>query len=225
MSVLRPSSWRLVWALTLGAGVAVCGSGLAFGASGPTLTAGRGCYLVKQPVRVRGRGFAPNRTYVLSVDGVYFGQDTTAADGTLSPSAILPGGLPAGYAQAVDTVQASDGTSSATAEFTLTRPAGARFLATSGSGTSVKAPIEVWGFSLSGKRVRLYIHYVAPGGRSRRTATLGRASGQCGYLRTSARRVFPFTPSRGTWTFQIDTRSRYSRHPQGPVHRIKVAVH
>ena len=110
------------------------------------------------------------------------------------------------------------------ARFTLTRPAGARFLATSGSGTSLKAPIEVWGFSLSGKRVRVYVHYVAPRGRARKTVAVGRTGGQCGYLRTSDRKVFPFSPSRGTWTFQIDTRSRYSRHPRGPVQRIKVAV-
>src|SRR5581483_6766083 len=122
----------------------------------------------------------PLRTYVLSIDGVYFGQDTTDSTGTLNPRPILPGGLPAGYAQAVERVEVSDGTSSARTAFTLTRSAGARFLTVSGSGTSLRAPVEVWGYSLTGKRRRVYLHYVDPSGRARRTTGLGRTAGQCG---------------------------------------------
>ncbi len=225
MSVPHPSTQQLTRALLLSAGVAACGSGLALGASAPTLHTSRGCYVVKQPVRLHGTGFAPSRTYVLSVDGVYFGQGTTDSHGALLPPPILPGGLPAGSAQSVDQVQASDGTNTATASFTLTRPAGVRFLQTSGSGTSLRAPIEVWGYSLGGTKRGVYLHYVGPTGHRRTTVALGHTGGQCGYLRTSPRKIFPFTPTRGTWTFQIDTRSRYARHPGGPVRRITVAVH
>jgi hypothetical protein len=174
---------------------------------------------------LNGTGFAPSRTYVLSIEGVYFGQDRTNSRGALAAGPILPGGLPAGYAQAVDHVEASDGTRSASASFTLTRPPGARFLATSGSGASLKAPIEVWGFSLNGARRHVYLHYVAPSGSARSTVALGRTGGQCGYLDTPPRRVFPFSPSPGSWTFQFDTRAGYSPHPGGPVWRIQVAVH
>jgi hypothetical protein len=173
---------------------------------------------------VLGSGFAPSRSYVLTIDGVYFGQASTDANGSFSPH-ILPGGLPAGVPQAVDLLEASDGSTGASAHFTLTRPAGARFLKITGSGTSLKAPIEVWGFSTSGARRTVYLHYVTPSGRARSTAKLGHTGGQCGYLRTSRRPVFPFTISPGTWTFQIDTRSRYSRHPGTPVSRIRVTVH
>jgi hypothetical protein len=53
---------------------------------------------------------------------------------------------------------------------------------------------------------------------------LGMAGGQCGYLRTGRVRVFPFAPSRGTWTLQVDTRVRYARHAAGPVSRIPLQI-
>ncbi len=208
----------------LGAGVAISAGAGASGAARPTLHAARGCYLVKQPVRLHGAGFAPLRTYVVSIDGVYFGQATTDARGTLKPRPILPGGLPAGYAQSVEHVEASDGSSVARTRFTLTRPAGARFLRTSGRGTGIRAPIEIWGYSRTGRRRRVYLHYVDPSGRARANTSLGRTTGQCGYMRTKAVRLFPVSPSPGTWTFQVDTRPHYSRHVAGPVHRITVAV-
>jgi hypothetical protein len=54
--------------------------------------------------------------------------------------------------------------------------------------------------------------------------TLGTSTGHCGYLLTQPRRVFPFTPSRGTWTFQYDTRPSYLRDPGAPVSRETVKV-
>src|SRR5581483_5704842 len=113
VSVLRPFRWERARVLILGAGAALSCTSLAHGASRPSLTAARGCYLVKQPVTLQGAGFAPLRTYTLTIDGVYFGQDTSDAQGNLTPRPVLPGGLPAGYAQAIEHVQASDGISSA----------------------------------------------------------------------------------------------------------------
>lgn len=223
MSVLCPTRRQLARALALGAGAAASVSGLAFGAGTPSLHTNRSCYVVSQPVRVTGSGFAPGRPYVLSIDGVFFGQASTDAQGSFSPQ-IVPGGLPAGVAQAVDQIEASDGSSTADATFTLTRSAGARFLRVSGKGASLKAPLEVWGFSLSGARRTVYLHYVTPAGRSRSNVKLGHTGGQCGYLRSSTKPLFPFGASPGTWTYQVDTKARYSRHPGGPVGRIEVTV-
>lgn len=209
----------------LGAGAAVCCTSMALGASGPSLRAARGCYLLKQPVTLTGTGFAPLRTYTLTIDGVYFGQDTSDPQGRLVPRPVLPGGLPAGYAQSVEHVQASDGISSASTTFTLSRPAGGRFVAISGGGTAINAGVEVWGYSLTGRRRRVYLHLVDPSGHARRTTSLGQTGGQCGYLRSRSQRLFPFTPSRGRWTFQIDLKRTYARHPKGPVQRIPVSVH
>jgi hypothetical protein len=191
-------------------------------AQAPTIKAG-GCAVVGKPVSLSGSGFAARREYVVSIDGVYFGQSTTRADGSFH-SSLRPGGLGAGVAQQIDQLEATDGTSIADTKFTLTRATGARFIAGGGSPGSLTAPFEVWDLSPSGARRRAYLHYVSPAGAARETVALGVTSGQCGYLRTAKRKVFPFTPTIGTWTFQIDTRKAYSPHPGGPVARIEVGV-
>jgi hypothetical protein len=175
-------------------------------------------------VHVTGSGFAASRTFVVSIDGVYFGSSSTDASGSFSAGSLLPGGLLAGIAQAVDTLQASDGTMIASTKFTLTRPAGGRIQATSGNPRTLRARFQIWGFALDGVPRAVYVHWVTPSGRLRRTDQLGTTGGQCGYLRTAKRRVFPLAPSRGTWTLQLDTRQQYARVPGGPVARIRVAI-
>jgi hypothetical protein len=192
--------------------------------SGPTVRTSRGCYRVGQKVSVTGSGFAHGRQFDVAIDGVDFGQSTTDASGAIS-ARLIPGGLPAGVAQHVDQLEATDGTLSAASTFTVTNPAGARFLATSGNPHTLQAPFEIWGFSLSGARQSVYVHYVSPSGSGRRTFALGQTSGQCGYLRTGRRRLFPFSPSLGTWTIQLDTRAGYAARPGGPVSRIRVQIH
>ena len=176
-------------------------------------------------MRLSGRGFAHDRAYVVAIDGVYFGRRRTNRHGALGSGDLLrPGGLPAGTAQVVDRLEVSDGTHTARTRFTVTRRPGARFLASSGSSSTLRAPVEVWGFALGGTRRGVYLHYAKPSGRSVETAQLGRTGGQCGYLRTAPIRVFPFTPSRGHWTLQIDTRHGYRAGFGGPVERISVRI-
>ncbi len=186
----------------------------------PIVNTARSCYLVGQQVGVTGSGFAPNRAFTVTIDGVSFGQSTTDASGGFS-STLVPGGLGAGVAQHVDHLVASDGSQKAGASFTLTRTTGARFLASSGNPNTLRAPFEMWDF---GTGHAVYLHYVAPSGHLRKTVRLGSAGGQCGYLKTRKRRVFPFTPSKGRWTFQIDTSHGYSHHPAAPVTRIHVKI-
>ena len=192
-------------------------------ASNPSISTDHGCYLVGQPVGVRGAGFAPSRQFIVTIDWVYFGNSTTDAQGTFT-SSLRPGGLGAGVAQHVDNLIATDGSTSASAFFTVTRKPGARFLATSGNPRTLRAPFEVWGFALDGVSRHVYLHYVSPSGRARTTAFLGNTSGQCGHLFTGSRRIFPFVPGSGHWTFQIDTNSRYFSRPLGPVARIGVQI-
>ena len=170
-----------------------------------------------------GTGFAPSSAYVVSLDDVYFGLSGTSSTGTFSVT-FGPGGLYANFAQIVDTLQVTDGTSMAATSFTITRPAGARFLATRGNPRTLTTPFEIWGFSPRGARLPVYLHYVGPRGAYKTTVSLGKTGGQCGYLKTKPRRVFPFVPSAGAWTFQVDTHRGYSRHPGGPVARIGVGV-
>jgi hypothetical protein len=219
---LSVSRWQLARTLTI-IPAATLAPGLAAARVGPTVHTDRGCYLVGQRVGVTGSGFAPGRTFDVAIDGVDFGQSRTDAAGAFS-SSLIPGGLGAGIAQHVDHLDATDGTTSARAAFTVTRSVGARFLAATGNPNTLRAPFEAWGFALDGKRKRLYVHWVAPSGRARATAILGRTAGQCGYLRTRARRVFPFSPSRGTWTLQVDAHARFARHAAGALARIRVRV-
>jgi hypothetical protein len=189
----------------------------------PTVSTDRGCYLVGQTVLLGGSGFAPYRTYVVSIDGVYLGRRTTDGNGSfLVP--LHPGGLPAGAAQHFDVLNASDGTTSAQTSFMLTRTAGFRVIDVAGGARSLSGRFLVWGFSLVGVSKPVYAHYVAPSGKLRKTVSLGMVRGPCGYLRTARRRVFPFSVSPGKWTLQVDTQSMYSRFPTGPKVRIRVVI-
>jgi hypothetical protein len=200
--------------------LALCAAAQAAG--GPTIRTGHGCYRVGQAVRITGAGFAPSREFDLTVDGVDFGQSTTNASGGFAVRAGL--GSLRGVAQHVEALSASDGSSEAHATVTLTLRSGARFLATSGNAGSLRAPVEVWDFSPDGPRQPVYLHYVSPAGQPQTSIALGRTGGQCGYLRTNPIRVFPFTPSKGSWVFQIDTQRSYAAHPPGAVARFSVRV-
>lgn len=191
---------------------------------GPTVTTDRACYVVGQTVQLSGSGFAPYRSYVVSIDGVYLGSSTTDGLGNLSVP-LHPGGLPAGTAQHYEFLQVTDGTTTAQTNFTVSRRAGVAILNPRGGAASIlTGRFLVWGFSLSGISRPGYLHYLAPSGKLRKTVWLGLIQGPCGYLRTSVRRIFPFSVSPGTWTLQADTQQAYSRSPVGPMVRIRVVV-
>lgn len=193
-------------------------------ASDPSLSTSRGCYVVGQAVQLRGSGFAPRRTYVVTVEGVYFGKRQTDGQGGFA-IAVYPGGLPKGAAQHVDRLEVSDGSSAATTTFTLTRRPGARVTDISGgSPQTLTGRFQVWGYAMRGVPRAVYVHYVDPAGRARRTVRLGTAGGQCGYLHTGRRRVFPLALYAGVWTLQVDTRRSYRRRRGGPVTRILVRI-
>ncbi len=189
----------------------------------PSIGTSRGCYLVGQAVQLSGRGFAPSRSYVVTLDGVYLGTSTTDTQGGFAVP-VHPGGLPAGTAQHADHVRVSDGTSRAATYFTVTRPAGAEVLASSGSPQSVQARFSVWGFSITGAPVPVYLHYVKPSGSQEARTFLGTTGGQCGWIATPRRLLFPFSVSAGTWTLQFDTHKSYASHPDGPVSKVRVTV-
>ncbi|HWF71929.1 MAG TPA: hypothetical protein VG186_01215 [Solirubrobacteraceae bacterium] len=198
----------------------------------PDLHTNQSCYLVRQRVAITGTGFAPSRMYQVAVDGINLGVGTTDAGGAFTAS-VIPGGLGANVVEEVHGLSATDGTSLTHTTVTVTRTTGARILAGTGTATTFRAPFQVWGFALvhdkptatlAPTRLPVYVHYLSPRKRLKRTLALGSTSGQCGYLRTLSRRVFPFLPSRGSWTLQLDTQRVYAAHPVGPVARIPVRV-
>jgi hypothetical protein len=211
--------------LAIGAAVsALTAAATALGASpAPTVRTDRHCYPVGRAVTVSGVGFATSRAVDVSIDGVDLGQSTTDGTGAFR-GRLVPGGLGRGQAQGVDHLLASDGTSQAGTTFTVTNRIGARFLVSRGNPLRLHAPFEVWGFSMSGSRLAIYLHYVTPSGHVRQTVALGRTGGQCGYLKTGRKQFFPFVPSLGQWVLQLDSQKRYAPHPRGPVARINVRI-
>jgi hypothetical protein len=205
----------LVWSCTATAGAATSGKA--------TVKTDQGCYVVGNSVALYGSGFAHLRTYDVAVDGVDFGQAKTDADGGFATH-FSPGGLGAGVVQNVHRVDATDGTSDAAATFTVTRQTGGRFEVGRGDPRRLRAPFQAWGFSMDGTARALYLHYVSPTGKARTSVSLGKTGGQCGYLVTRRIRMFPFSPSVGRWTLQVDTASAYSAKPTGPWTRIRVVI-
>jgi hypothetical protein len=192
-------------------------------AGGPTLSTARDCYIVGRGVALTGSGFAPGRTYVVTVDGVYLGKRTTDAQGNFTIP-VYPGGLPAGVVQQVDQIEVSDGSSSASTKITVTRAPGGRILVSTANRKLIRGRFQVWGFSRDGVPRAIFVHYISPSGHRVKTISIGTTRGQCGYLKTPSRLVFPLAVPSGTWTLQIDTRQKYARRPGGPMTRISVHV-
>ncbi len=213
----------MVAAVSAAAAASVCGASAARADLAPSISTDRACYVVGQPVQLSGSGFGPYRSYVVSIDGVYLGRRTTDSNGSFSVP-LYPGGLPAGAAEHYDPVEVTDGTASAQTNFTLTRRAGFRVANLAGATGTLTGRFVVWGLSLSGITRPVYLHYLTPSGKLRKTTWLGTTRAPCGYLRTVVRRVFPFTVSAGTWTLQVDTQQTYSSRPAGPRVRIRVVI-
>jgi hypothetical protein len=68
----------------------------------------------------------------------------------------------------------------------------------------------------------VHAHYVRRD-KVRRTVRLARPRGACGRF-SVRRRQFPFRPSAGSWTVQIDQSSSFSWPPDSPFVRLPIAV-
>lgn len=191
-----------------------------------TISTNRSCYVVGQSAQLSGSGFAPSTPFTVVVDGVLFGANReTNSQGGLSVT-LLPGPLPKGVAQHTDKVTVDDGTGdTASTSFTLTRRALALLTGAKKTSRGYTGRFKVWGFSLDGSKREVYLHYIGPSGRAHRTVALGSTRGACGWMVSKRELFVPFSLSRGTWTLQVDTRRSYARHPDGPVSRLRVAIH
>ena len=81
-----------------------------------------------------------------------------------------------------------------------------------GNPSTLRVRFQVNCFNLLRTRSTVYVHYVRPNGKVRRTISLGRARGTCGLIRRTARmRLFPFRAEKGRWVLQFDTNKAYRR--------------
>jgi len=212
--------------------LALAGMGADAAAAAPaTLTTDARCYLQGAPLRMTASGLTPRAPLTVALDGrrLSYGDGSTPyADeaGAFASSFAVPA-LAAGAVQQRHALSVSDGTSRPRARFTVTRPTGGDFQPSSGEPRTLRARFAVWGFALGADGAaggeQVWLHWVSPAGKARRSAALGVAHGDCGTLATGRRRVFPFDPAPGRWLLVLDTHRRYRVQTDGP--RAKIPVH
>ena len=190
--------------------LAVLAAGLAFvpAATAATLETEMPCYQEGADVVTTGAGFVPGRFVGVSLDNRLLGVTRADQQGIFRNKLVAPS-LPSGEREHVHSLAASDGTNTAIKHFRATQVF-AGFSPTTGRLGTLRVRFEIYGFGLYKSGAKVYVHYVRPNGKLRRTVYLGTAFGKCGHIRSTRKRLlFPFTAERGTWTLQFDTRSGY----------------
>lgn len=181
-------------------------------ASAATVSTSRGCYPdngAKTAAVLNATGFAANAPVQATVDGKVIGTAQTDAVGALTTSFPVPA-LGSAF-EAEHDVTLTDGTTSASARFSTTQVT-ASLTPSSGALSTWKASFSVYGMNLVQPKQKVYVHYVAPGGKVAKRITIGTAKGDCGHIvRTKARKLFNFKAKSGTWTLQFGTSKSYKR--------------
>lgn len=199
-------------------------------ASPPAITFDHACYQNNGPsanATFHADGLAPQSVLPVALDGQVIGQVTTDALGSLVASVpVPPHTTPDEDESTHELTLTPEGGPAISATF-LTTAIAADFSPTRGDPLTMKVRFTAWGMNLVKRSSTVYLHYVAPSGKHRKTVSLGRAQGACGRLQSGTRKLFPFTPTIGKWTLQLDTSKAYHRgasRTRYPWARIGVAV-
>lgn len=170
-----------------------------------------------EPVPVAASGFPPGAAVEVRIDGA--SRTVTTADA----SGRLTGTLPAPYQArrersfTIDLIQRDNPAnavrlrSRVTALSVSVRPKSAR--------PNSRVRWSGRGFIGAGT---VRAHYVKAG-RERKTIRLARPRGACGRF-SVRRRQFPFRPSVGRWTVQIDQQRAFSPSPDSPFVQLPISV-
>jgi len=180
------------------------------GASAASLVTETGCYQEGADVVTTGTGFVASGFVTVSLDGRNLGFAASSPEGIFRTKFDAPG-LPAGKREQVHDLVATDATNTAITRFRATQVF-AGFSPGAGNLGTLRVRFRVNGFGLYESGARVYVHYVRPNGKARRTVYLGKARGTCGHIRRTRKRLlFPFLAQRGVWTLQFDTRRVYGK--------------
>ncbi len=177
---------------------------------------GTGSKRQARPVVVSGNQFAPNADYQISLDGqpIPGGTGKTDALGAIGPGEFRAPSLAAlNRHQRKWKLRVDSGAQSAETSF-FTSDVFADFSPQKGRPSTLKVRFVANGFNLeqNPKAPAVYLHYIRPNGKRKKTFKLGTATGACGELkRTAQRRLFPFSAEKGLWKLQVDTNKRYKR--------------
>jgi hypothetical protein len=195
----------MVGSAGFGAGVVALATA-ASAASRPTVSANHACYQTAQSGTLHGSGFDPSSHWTAKLDGKAFGSGKTSSTGTITATFGVPKHLLSG-STGEDSYKlvVREGKHSASTTFLVTHLS-ASFSPSKGTLATLKVRFSLLGWGRGGT---LYLHYVNPKGTVRLNRSLGPPGGACGHLTTAPLKLFPFTPSVGTWTLQFDKNSSY----------------
>lgn len=179
-------------------------------ASAATLMTDASCYQETGEVVLSGAGFAPMSMVSVTRDSKPLGTADTDANGVFQRKFETPE-LPRNTRERLYELSATDGLNVAYMRYRATKVF-ADFEPGTGNPRTLKVRFAINGFGLVSRRPPVFLHYVGPRGKARRTVRLGMARGTCGLIRrTSQRHLFPFNPERGNWILQFDTNKTYVR--------------
>src|SRR5436190_2767433 len=144
-------------------------------------------------VVVTGNGFDPGQAYSVALDGkpIANGGDTTDPTGAITGSLETP--QLDRTAVHTYTLTVTEGANTATTTFSVT-PFLADFTPGAGNPKTLRVRFKIFGFGLlPPAHPTVYLHYVRPNGKLKRTVRIGKANGICGQIkRTARRKPFPF---------------------------------
>lgn len=180
-------------------------------AGAATLATDSRCYQETQDVVVSGGGYAPGGQVSITRDGAPFGVATADAAGSFQAK-FAAEELRRSERERVTTLTATDASLNTAATRYRTTKVYADFDPDAGDPKTLTVRFTVNGFALLRRRASVYLHYISPGRKLRRTVRLGTARGTCGKIaRTRERHLFPFPAERGRWILQFDTNKTYTR--------------
>jgi hypothetical protein len=166
-----------------------------------------GCYLSGGSGLLSGTGFRPNGTWTAKLSGTkQIGTGTIDRRGRIRARFTAPRYHGTSGAREM-TLSVTDGPHVASTTFLMT-PLDASFSPRTGDPATLRVRWRVLGV---GADRGVYVHYVAPNGKHRRTVRIGTSRPPCGSLKTGPIALFPFRYGYGRWTFQVDTTRRFDR--------------
>jgi hypothetical protein len=182
-------------------------------ADAASVTSGRGCFVnngTKTAANLEITGFVPSSVVRVSLDGVKVVDTQVGADGSLAGSIPVPA-LSSGVQEMSHNVTVTDGTTTVTTPVRISRIT-ADITPSAGNPKTLKVSFSAFGMNLVKSKQKVYVHYITPGGKLKKTIMIGTAQGPCGHiLKTKKRKLFNFTAQRGTWTLQTDTSKKYHK--------------
>ena len=184
-----------------------------------TASVDRACYPGdgSSVIVVTGTGYTPNEAVNLMIGGGIVGVATADASGNVRTTFPVPTPPVSGKFkndQGYEMSLVQDGLKATTA-FRTARVMG-DFSPSDGRPTTLRVRFSAFGFGVAtptGQPMpKIYVHYVDPRRKVRRTISLGAGTGPCGTIaKTPLRKLFPFNPRSGKWTLQFDTNPVYHR--------------